>query len=69
MLTFGFYSQVKSTAVIIPDMASASSDPAVALLKSRIDAAKPLGLVRADSGEILIVYDSVSRLCLWYPSG
>ena len=46
----------KSTVAVVPDFHC--DDPGVALLKSRIEGAKPLGLVRVTQDELMVIYDS-----------
>jgi len=47
----------KSAVTVVPDLHS--GDAGVALLKSRIDGAKPLGLVRVSPGELMVIYDTI----------
>ncbi|KIM84853.1 hypothetical protein PILCRDRAFT_817654 [Piloderma croceum F 1598] len=49
----------KSVVTVVPDLSSASTNPPTADLKSRCDAARPLGLVRCDADELLVVYDTL----------
>lgn len=42
---------------MVPDLQGASSNPPVAALKVNLKGAKPLGLVRVDANELLVVYD------------
>lgn len=45
---------------VVPDFSGAACNTDMADLKTRCEDAKPLGLIRAESGEILVVYDSKS---------
>lgn len=44
---------------VVPDFAGATSDTDMADLKTRCEDAKPLGLIRTESGEILVIYDTL----------
>lgn len=44
---------------VVPDFSGATSNTDMADLKTRCEDAKPLGLIRAESGEILVVYDTL----------
>ncbi|KAF8638287.1 hypothetical protein AX17_002307 [Amanita inopinata Kibby_2008] len=46
-----------SATVLVPNLQNSSLDPAVSLLKTRIDEAKPLGLLRITPEELMVVYD------------
>jgi hypothetical protein len=48
----------KSVVNVIPDFSQSGANPSVAQLKSRCEGAKPLGLVRCNASELLVVYDS-----------
>jgi len=43
---------------VVPNFSDATSDTAMADLKTRCEEAKPLGLISTGPGEILVVYDS-----------
>jgi hypothetical protein len=45
---------------VVPDFSGATCNTDMADLKTRCEDTKPLGLIRAESGEILVVYDSKS---------
>lgn len=45
---------------VVPDFTNASDNQPMYRLKARCESAKPLGLVRCDSSELLLVYDGVS---------
>jgi len=49
----------KSVVTVVPDLSNASHIAAMADLKSRCDAARPLGLVRCDADELLVIYDTL----------
>ncbi|KAK0223358.1 hypothetical protein IW262DRAFT_820050 [Armillaria fumosa] len=49
----------RSTVTVVPNLSDTANSPAMATLKSRLEDAKPLGLVRCDSSELLVVYDTV----------
>lgn len=51
-------SLARSTVTVVPNLSDTANNPAMARLKSRLEDAKPLGLVRCDSSELLVVYDS-----------
>jgi len=42
---------------VVPDFSGAGSDNAMSSLKTRCEAAKPLGLVRSGQDELLVVYE------------
>ncbi|KAJ3767629.1 hypothetical protein FB446DRAFT_707669, partial [Lentinula raphanica] len=44
---------------VVPDFSSASNNQPMANLKSRVDSAKPLGLIRSDASELLVIYETV----------
>ncbi|KAE9407826.1 hypothetical protein BT96DRAFT_914477 [Gymnopus androsaceus JB14] len=44
---------------VVPDFTKASSNQPMANLKSRVDNAKPLGLIRSDANELLVIYDTI----------
>ncbi|KAG2157870.1 uncharacterized protein EDB93DRAFT_730686 [Suillus bovinus] len=44
---------------VVPNFSAATSDTDMADLKTRCEDAKPLGLIRIESGEILVVYDTL----------
>ncbi|CCM01400.1 uncharacterized protein FIBRA_03451 [Fibroporia radiculosa] len=48
-----------ATPTIIPKFTGAESNPPMATLKTRCASAKPLGLIRCENEEILIVYDEL----------
>lgn len=51
------FSLNSASVLVVPDFGNASSDPRVAGLKTRCDDAKPLGLVRVDREENMVVYE------------
>jgi len=51
------YSLTKSAIALVPDFKDASNNPAMGTLKDRIEGLKPLGLVKVDTNEFLVVYD------------
>lgn len=50
---------VRQVVSVVPDFSGAASNTDMADLKTRCEDAKPLGLIRAESGEILMVYDTL----------
>ncbi|KAJ3714271.1 hypothetical protein C8R42DRAFT_255481 [Lentinula raphanica] len=44
---------------VVPDFSGASNNQPMANLKSRVDSAKPLGLIRSDASELLVIYETV----------
>jgi len=44
---------------LVPDFTGASENPALHSLKSKCEAARPLGVVRCDASELLVVYDDL----------
>lgn len=46
-----------SAVLVVPDCTASSQDPRVAELKARCDESKPLGSVRVDKGESMVIYD------------
>ncbi|KAH6913124.1 hypothetical protein BKA70DRAFT_1261943 [Coprinopsis sp. MPI-PUGE-AT-0042] len=52
-------SLVTSASPPIPVLSEAATSPAVALLKSQVDASRPLGFLRVSSSEILVVYEDL----------
>ncbi|KAJ3783008.1 hypothetical protein GGU11DRAFT_848965 [Lentinula aff. detonsa] len=48
-----------SRVTVVPDFSGASTNQPMANLKSRVDSAKPLGLIRSDASELLVIYDTV----------
>ncbi|KIK10379.1 hypothetical protein K443DRAFT_670999 [Laccaria amethystina LaAM-08-1] len=46
-----------SDVAVVPDLQGASNNPPVAALKVNLEGAKPLGLLRVDANELLVVYD------------
>lgn len=49
----------RQTVSVVPDFSKATSNMDMADLKTRCEDAKPLGLIRTESGEILVVYDTL----------
>jgi hypothetical protein len=47
----------KSAVSIVPDFSQATTDAAIANLKNRINGTRPLGMVRSDTSELLVIYD------------
>jgi len=45
--------------VVVPNLQDSANNPPMALLKSLIDNARPLGFVRVDVNELLIIYDGM----------
>ncbi|EGN99254.1 hypothetical protein SERLA73DRAFT_168758 [Serpula lacrymans var. lacrymans S7.3] len=52
-------SPTKSGIVLVPDFSDAHNSKAMTDLKSRCEAAKPLGLVRSGASELLVIYDTM----------
>ncbi|KIJ14322.1 hypothetical protein PAXINDRAFT_163479 [Paxillus involutus ATCC 200175] len=52
-------SPAKSAVVLVPDFAGASSSSNTADLKIRCETAKPLGLIRRDATELMVIYDTM----------
>jgi hypothetical protein len=48
---------------VVPNFGGATTSTQMADLKTRCEEAKPLGLIRTESGEIMVIYDSES-LCI-----
>ncbi|EIW84261.1 hypothetical protein CONPUDRAFT_163433 [Coniophora puteana RWD-64-598 SS2] len=48
-----------SVVAVVPDFSDSATNKRVADLKSRCEAAKPLGLIRCDASELLVVYDTI----------
>ncbi|KAJ4494966.1 hypothetical protein C8J55DRAFT_109545 [Lentinula edodes] len=44
---------------VVPDFSGASTNQPLANLKSRVDGLKPLGLIRSNSSELLVIYETV----------
>ncbi|KXN84722.1 Rho1 guanine nucleotide exchange factor 3 [Leucoagaricus sp. SymC.cos] len=49
----------ESAVTVVPDLRDAASSVSMSILKERLKDAKPLGLARVDSNELLVIYDSV----------
>lgn len=49
----------KQVVSVVPDFSGAACNTDMGDLKTRCEEAKPLGLIRAESGEILVVYDTL----------
>jgi len=49
----------KSIVTVVPELKDAHTNPSMADLKSRCDAARPLGLLRCDPTELLVIYDTM----------
>ncbi|KAH7930131.1 hypothetical protein BV22DRAFT_1028615 [Leucogyrophana mollusca] len=49
----------KSVVAVVPDFGQATSSTKMADLKARCEASKPLGLVRCDASELLVIYDNI----------
>ncbi len=57
--SYSYHSIAKSATNVVPDLSgSSSSNMPMASLKSKLDGAKPLGLVRMEADQLLVVYDS-----------
>lgn len=54
---------------IIPKFGGADNNPPMYTLKTRCTSARPLGLVRCDNDEILVVYDGMHRFSRLHKSG
>jgi len=50
----------QSAVVVVPDLQDSANRPAMTALKSMIDNARPLGFVRVDMNELLVIYDGMS---------
>lgn len=50
---------IRQTISVVPDFSGATCNTDMADLKTRCEDAKPLGLIRSESSEILVVYDSL----------
>lgn len=50
-------SLAQSTVTIVPNLDDARTNLPMSLLKERLAGAKPLGLIRLDSSELLLIYD------------
>ncbi|KAF9471223.1 hypothetical protein BDN70DRAFT_820276 [Pholiota conissans] len=50
---------VQSAVTIVPELRGASEDENMANLKSRTEGLKPLGFVRANPAELLVIYDEI----------
>ncbi|TRM64679.1 hypothetical protein BD626DRAFT_547079 [Schizophyllum amplum] len=48
-----------SSAAIVPDFTKQNTDLAMSALKTKVDRARPLGIVPCDSSELLVVYDTL----------
>ncbi|KAI5892712.1 uncharacterized protein SCHCODRAFT_02501635 [Schizophyllum commune H4-8] len=48
-----------SSATVVPDFSNHSTDLAMGLLKTKVEDARPLGLVPCGSSELLVVYDTL----------
>lgn len=48
---------MESAVAVVPDLKDASSNEPMALLKARLDGKKPLGFVRVDQNDLLVIYD------------
>lgn len=46
-----------SDVAVVPDLQGASNNPPIATLKANLEGAKPLGMLRVDANELLVVYD------------
>ncbi|KAF9557432.1 hypothetical protein CPC08DRAFT_640312 [Agrocybe pediades] len=49
----------KSPVGLVPEFRDAGNNPPLAMLKSRIEGLKPLGIVKVDTNEFLVVYDEL----------
>ncbi|KAF9445469.1 hypothetical protein P691DRAFT_734916, partial [Macrolepiota fuliginosa MF-IS2] len=49
----------RSEVMVIPDLRDAVHNLSMSILKERISGAKPLGLVRVDASELLVIYDLI----------
>lgn len=52
-----YLSLARSAVTVVPDLRDAVHDLPMSNLKERINDAKPLGLVRVDANELLVIYD------------
>lgn len=60
-------SVAKSSAALVPDWETTHANPPMASLKTRISTARPLGIVRCDTkDELLMIYDGMPRLDLYF---
>jgi hypothetical protein len=50
-----------SAVTIVPDLHDAASNLPMSTLKLRLEDAKPLGLARVHSSELLVIYDGLSH--------
>lgn len=55
------YSLTSGTFTLVPDFTKANENAALNSLKSKCEAAKPLGMIRCDASELLVVYDGAQR--------
>jgi hypothetical protein len=51
------YSLTSGTFTLVPDFTKANENAALNSLKVKCEAARPLGMVRCDASELLVVYD------------
>ncbi|KIK63091.1 hypothetical protein GYMLUDRAFT_163599 [Collybiopsis luxurians FD-317 M1] len=49
----------KCRVTVVPDFTDANNNQPMANLKSRVDSARPLGLIRSDASELLVIYDTI----------
>ncbi|KAF5377347.1 hypothetical protein D9757_007993 [Collybiopsis confluens] len=49
----------KCRVTVVPDFSDANNNQPMANLKSRLDSTKPLGLIRSDASELLVIYDTM----------
>jgi len=65
----GLYSLTNSRITVVPDFSGSSSNVPMGNLKNRLENASPLGLVRSNAEELLVVYDSghlLSEHCSYF---
>lgn len=51
-------SLAKSAVTVVPDFTDANSNAPMSNLKTKLEGAKPLGLVRINPTELLVIFDS-----------
>jgi hypothetical protein len=62
------FSLARSAVAMVPDLQDAASDIHMSTLKDRLKDAKPLGLVRVDDNELLLIYDCRHMFILATPA-
>ena len=65
LILFLIDSLAQSSVALVPDFDDAANNSPMTLLKSHVENLKPLGFVRVDLNELLVIYDGMRWTLFW----